>query len=128
MSTWYDDEGLLVHIRNTIAGMGERLTSQRLAREVGRYLLSDEHEQAVLPDLGELVNLEVIGEEASGHRPLAAGYKRKSVRARSARRWLRQLDYQYKDIRKGIYLDGHERPDVIDYRNQFLERLEQLKP
>lgn len=126
MSTWYDDEGLLVHIRNTIAGMGERLTSQRLAREVGKYLLSDEHEQAVLQDLRELVNAKVIGEEASGHRPLAAGYKRKSIRARSARWWLRKLGYQYKDIQKGIYFDGHERSDVIDYHNLFLERLEQL--
>jgi len=126
MSTWYDDEGLLVHIRSIIAGMGERLTSQRLAREVEKYLLSDEHEQVELEDIRELEEIVVEGEEDSGNR--AAKYRRKSIRARSARRWLRQLGFQKKDVRKGIYYDGHERIDVIEYRKQFLEWLEQLKP
>jgi len=127
MSTWYDDKGLLVHIRSIIAGMGERLTSQRLAREVGKYLLSDDHEQAVLQDIRELQEIVVEGEEDSGNR--AAKYKRKFIRARSARRWLRQLGFQYKDVWKGIYYDGHGRLNVIEYRNEFLEHIEQqLKP
>ena len=28
--------------------------------------------------------------------------------------WLCKLGYQCKDVRKGIYIDGHERPDVIE--------------
>ena len=31
-------------------------------------------------------------------------------------------------MRKGIFIDGHERPDVVEYRKQFLETLETLSP
>lgn len=36
---------------------------------------------------------------------------------RTATRWLRKLGYRKVTIRKGIYMDGHERPDVVEYRN-----------
>ena len=35
---------------------------------------------------------------------------------RTARRWLVKLGWALKTLRKGVYMDGHERPDVIEYR------------
>jgi hypothetical protein len=37
-----------------------------------------------------------------------------------ARRWLVKLGYELKEVRKGMYVDGHEREDVVEYQNKFL--------
>lgn len=39
----------------------------------------------------------------------------------TARRWLTKLGYELKDVKKGIYIDGHEREDVVAYRQTFLK-------
>lgn len=46
---------------------------------------------------------------------------------RTAINWLRKLGYQCKDVRKGIYIDGHERPDVIETRTKFLKKMAQYE-
>lgn len=47
---------------------------------------------------------------------------------RTARRWLIKLGWRKTQIRKGVYMDGHEHPDVVKYRdNIFLPRMEQLE-
>ena len=48
------------------------------------------------------------------------------IKPRTARIWLNKLGYQYTDIKKGVFLDEHERSDVIEYRAQFLKKLEAL--
>lgn len=40
---------------------------------------------------------------------------------RTARRWLAKLGYELKEAKKGIYVDGHEREDVVAYRKEFLK-------
>lgn len=43
---------------------------------------------------------------------------------RTARRWLVKLGYQLVSLKKGVYMDGHERPDVVAYRNdEFLPKM-----
>jgi hypothetical protein len=36
---------------------------------------------------------------------------------RTARRWLVSLGWRHTRVKKGVYMDGHERPDVVEYRN-----------
>lgn len=38
---------------------------------------------------------------------------------RTARRWLKKLGYTPKPTKKGVYEDGHEREDVVEYRNDI---------
>ena len=45
-----------------------------------------------------------------------------SLKARTAREWLNRLGYRWKDIKKGVFVDGHERADVVEYRKVFVER------
>src|SRR6202789_1755148 len=46
----------------------------------------------------------------------------------TAQRWLRfRLGYQCKEARRGIYIDGHERPDVVKKRKEFLEELDRYE-
>lgn len=123
MSSWYEDEKLELYMRKYIAETGTTMTARKLATAVGTYLMSEEHCQAVLDDL-EAATIEE-GEE-DGSRPKL--YKRNGIRARSARRWLRRMGYRYRNIRKGIFLDGHEREDVTIYRQEFIQILTQLQP
>ena len=51
-----------------------------------------------------------------------------SIRSRTARRWLCKLGYEYKNLPKDIFRDGHERSDVVEDRINFLRRMEELKP
>lgn len=44
--------------------------------------------------------------------------------AKTARKWLNKMGFEFKRFTKGIYVDGHERPDVIEYRSKFLEQME----
>ncbi|KZT23214.1 hypothetical protein NEOLEDRAFT_1069814, partial [Neolentinus lepideus HHB14362 ss-1] len=39
----------------------------------------------------------------------------------AARRWLHKLGYGLHEAKKGLYVDGHERDDVVQYRKQFLD-------
>ena len=48
--------------------------------------------------------------------------------SRTARTWLNKLGYEYKDVRKDVFIDGHERPDMVEDRANFLKVMEDLKP
>jgi len=46
---------------------------------------------------------------------------KKPLSIRTARRWLIKLGWTYTLVKKGVYMDGHEREDVVHYRNhEFL--------
>ena len=53
---------------------------------------------------------------------LEPGYPRK-VSVETARRWLHHLGFEIITPRKGIFIDGHEQEDVVDYRKVFLRRM-----
>lgn len=52
----------------------------------------------------------------------ALGYER-TISLTTAQRWLRALGWRRSEVKKGIYFDGHERPDVVAYRKEFLDRM-----
>jgi len=53
---------------------------------------------------------------------------KKPLCERTARRWLIKLGWRMTRIRKGVYLDGHEREDVVKYRNEeFLPRMKEFE-
>ena len=53
---------------------------------------------------------------------LEPGFPRK-VSCETARKWLHELGFSIIDAKKGTYVDGHERDDVVEYRAQFLRRM-----
>jgi hypothetical protein len=53
---------------------------------------------------------------------------KKELAERTAREWMHRRGYKWTDLKKGVYKDGHERPDVLAYRNEvFLPRLAELE-
>jgi hypothetical protein len=47
-----------------------------------------------------------------------------NVTPETCRVWLvSKFDFEYHEHRQGVYFDGHERPDVVEYRGKFLEQM-----
>ncbi|RGB23169.1 hypothetical protein C1646_774911 [Rhizophagus diaphanus] len=42
----------------------------------------------------------------------------------TARIWLKKMGYHYKKYQKGVYVDGHEHEDVVEYQKIFLKKRE----
>ena len=53
---------------------------------------------------------------------LEPGYPRK-VSTETARKWLHEIGFEVIDAKKGTYVDGHERADVVEYRGKFLRKM-----
>ena len=53
---------------------------------------------------------------------LEPGYPRR-ISVETARKWLLELGFTVMEHKKGTYVDGHERPDVVQYRSKFLRLL-----
>ena len=56
---------------------------------------------------------------------LEPGYPR-HISVETARKWLLELGFTVMEHKKGTYVDGHERPDVVQYRSKFLRQLSAL--
>jgi len=51
---------------------------------------------------------------------------KKGISLATARRWLRREGFKYSTHKKGVYFDGHDHPDVVDYRqNVFLPKMQE---
>jgi hypothetical protein len=44
------------------------------------------------------------------------GMTKASISLKTAHRWLKKLGWTYKKLKNGMYIDGHERFDVVEYR------------
>ena len=51
----------------------------------------------------------------------------RSISVRTATRWLHQLGFRPQHHRKGAYVDGHEREDVVKHREEFLKKMKDLR-
>ncbi len=50
-----------------------------------------------------------------------------SIYVRTATRWLHQLGFRPQYHKKGAYVDGHEREDVVKHREEFLKKMKDLR-
>ena len=48
------------------------------------------------------------------------------VCSETARVWLHNLGFAQKNHHQSVYFDGHEREDAVTYREEFLQKLEEL--
>ena len=67
------------------------------------------------------VNCNLLPKVLENH---ASAFSKISVR--TARRWLHKLGFEQVSSKKGIYIDGHERTNVVEYRKLYLKRLDIL--
>jgi hypothetical protein len=107
-----------------------------LAKVVGDYLDSRRAGDAVgacLAAAEEGLDHETSGDlekesESTDSNPKSTVPKSNRIRARTARRWLEKLGFKYGTVRKGVYIDGHERPDVVSYRKDvFIPKWKEIE-
>lgn len=51
-----------------------------------------------------------------------ASAKKKVICLQTAQRWLHNMGWRYGRLRNGMYIDGHERQDIVGYREAFIAR------
>jgi hypothetical protein len=56
-----------------------------------------------------------------------AGIDKASISERTAHRWMNRLGWRYGKQPNGMYIDGHEREDVVQYRTAFVQRFKQYE-
>ena len=56
-----------------------------------------------------------------------AGIHKASISERTARSWLCKLGWRYGRHKNGMYVDGHERQDVVEYRQAFVEQFKEYE-
>ena len=66
-----------------------------------------------------------VNDELLPNSTLEAGAPRR-ISVEVARRWLHEMGFKVRRITKGIYIDGHERTDVVEYRKTFLKEVSTL--
>jgi hypothetical protein len=52
----------------------------------------------------------------------ASSVKKKTISLRTAQRWLHRMSWRYGAKKRGMYIDGHERADIVEYRKGFVAR------
>ena len=110
LSSLFNDEEVQLFVREFISLKKEEITSSLLAQAVTEFVGSREmgaHFQASL----ELVEAE-REDEGQQKRP-------SSLKARAATMWLSKMGYSWCSAKKGVYIDGHEREDVVQYRQDI---------
>jgi hypothetical protein len=50
------------------------------------------------------------------------GVHKPNISKVTAQRWLSQMKWRYAEKKNGMYIDGHERDDVVAYRHAFVHR------
>jgi hypothetical protein len=50
------------------------------------------------------------------------GISKPLISIKTVLRWLEKMGWSYGKLKNGMYLDGHERSDVVEYRQEFVER------
>jgi len=107
------DEGTLLAVYEYMAGAGLHATTEDLAKAITSFWLHLAKNSESKTQTDDCIN-------SDGGLRLAT---------RTAREWLDRMEYNWKDLRKGVYRGGHERKEVVDYRvSTFLPRIKALEP
>jgi hypothetical protein len=111
-----------LHEIDTVLTLTVEITAYGLAKAVGDYVGPAYATKAVY---GLLAMTGTIENTSSRVDSRFSG----KIRRRTARRWQEKLSLSWQKVQKGIYVDGHERSDVTQYRQEvFLLAFERIRP
>ncbi|KAJ7652592.1 hypothetical protein B0H17DRAFT_957824, partial [Mycena rosella] len=90
---------------------GSVLEDEDLAQEIHLYLQS----------LGPFISAQDVVNYMSSEEVKTRLNLKHGISLRTAQQWMKQMKYRWTAEPKGMYSDGHEREDVVNYRqNVFL--------
>lgn len=74
-------------------------------------------------DFAKFVNETLLPQALAVHHK---GARPRRITETTAVVWLKKLGYKFRADKKGMYIDGHERPEVVAYRKKFVEEFLEL--
>lgn len=94
---------------------GERMArsllfDERIKTAARGWLIAQEVGQVSPRQFQHALNTEIL--------PTLSVQLKRPLCERTARRWLLKLGWRLTTLKKGVYMDGHEREDVVKYRNE----------
>lgn len=107
--SWFNNEGVQLVAREFMSENGKSATASKLAQAIAGYLDSSRAGNV----LSQAFSDSALGKDA---KELVNHHSRR-ITARTARKWLKKLGFKHCRFTKGVFFDGHEREDVVDYRN-----------
>ncbi|PUU82631.1 hypothetical protein B9Z19DRAFT_1061657 [Tuber borchii] len=103
--SWLNGEGVELAVREYMPAAGEGISALGLAKAITAYIEVTEAEKDLVNALED--DIGVVERE-----PRSKG--KKGIGARTGRRWLKKIGLKYREAKKGVYIDGHERTDVVE--------------
>lgn len=96
------------------------LADEDFSQSIQLYLLERSKEGYITAkDVVDFVATEEMQEKI---RKLKGDGAKTTISLRTAHRWLGVLNWRYGKKKRGMYIDGHEREDVVEYRRAFIKR------
>ena len=89
-------------------------------------LIHNHVHEVMLPDLLQK-RKEETGNNMLTMEQMLGEYGLKKLTIMTMYRWMRSLGFQYSVKTKTYYVDGHERPDVVKYRIEFIKRYKKFE-
>lgn len=86
------------------------ISDEDFSLEIQLHLQNLQKEHITPTDVQEYLNLPNV---------LSRLGRTKPVTLQTARKWLNGMGYRYGKVRQGMYVDGHERDDVVFYRQHI---------
>lgn len=110
-----EKQSLPVHHQGMHVKTKSLIYDEDVARECRRYLKSQ---------ICDSITAHSFADWIKNHLHLKVDLPRPlSISERTAIRWMHHLGMDYMRYSKGLYIDGHERSDVVEYRDAFLSRM-----
>ncbi|CAB5376582.1 unnamed protein product [Rhizophagus irregularis] len=79
-----------------------------------------------MPESRSPTNLKTYIEETVFPK-LTGHIKKETISEKTCRNYMHLWGYKYDEKKKDVYYDGHERPDVVKYRKEWLKRMFEYK-
>jgi len=98
-----------------------RLYDEDLSTKIHEFLLNLRKDQLFFK-AEDIVNF-----VATPDMQVAMGTKATTISKQTAQRWLKRMGWRYGKMANGMYLDGHEREDIVEYRTWFLTEYQKLE-
>ena len=103
---------------------GVMWSSEELNKKAARYIRENANVKG-LPNLTAGKFCQWVNDVLLPNQTLEPGFPRK-MSLETARKWMLELGFSVVRKKKGTYVDGHERDDVVEYCQKFLRRMVSL--
>ena len=122
---FFENDGTVIdHKQGHYQRSGVLWNCESLSRKAAQHIRGN----AAVKGTSNLTSLsfcEWVNEELLPNEVLEPGFPQQ-ISVETSRKWMHEMGFEVQTAKKGSYVDGHERDDVVEYRKKFLRRMAAL--